>query len=206
MSELWDKIRTERAAIVEALGTLTDEQWSTPSLCSNWTVRDLAGHILETIEMTPPRFFRNFAKAHFVFNDMTEAGVRRRGALLPAALVAEMTAGLSRTTSPPGPTMAMLGEAVIHGEDIRRPLGLARQVPEAAVRDVVEFYKGSNLIVGAKRRIAGLHLSATDTEWSCGGGPLVEGPLLSLLLAMTGRVSGIADCRGEGVATLSARG
>lgn len=36
---------------------------------------------------------------------------------------------VTSTTKPPLPIMAMLGEAIVHGEDIRRPLGIHRSYP-----------------------------------------------------------------------------
>ena len=65
----------------------------------------------------------------------------------------------------------MLGEAIIHGEDIRRPVGIYRDYPTEAVIQVADFFKGSNLLIGSKDRIAGLTLRATDTQWSAGSGP-----------------------------------
>ena len=53
----WPLIHAEREAVVADLGTLTDEQWATPSLCDGWTVRDVLGHMISTAKMTPPRFF-----------------------------------------------------------------------------------------------------------------------------------------------------
>jgi hypothetical protein len=70
---------------------------------------------------------------------------------------------------------------------------------------VADFYKGSNLIIGAKRRIDGVTLRATDADWSHGSGPEVSGPLLSLLMAMTGRKEALDDLSGDGVATLRGR-
>jgi hypothetical protein len=99
----------------------------------------------------------------------------------------------------------MLGEAVVHGEDIRRPLGMSREIPEETLVTVADFYKGSNLLIGAKRRIAGLSLKATDASWTNGDGPEVSGPLASLIVAMTGRREACADLSGEGVAALAAR-
>jgi uncharacterized protein (TIGR03083 family) len=100
----------------------------------------------------------------------------------------------------------MLGEAVIHSADIRRPLGMSREYPEEALTRVADFFKGSNLLIGAKRRIAGLALRATDTGWTTGSGPEVTGPHLSLVLAMTGRSAALGDLSGEGLATLRSRG
>jgi len=70
---------------------------------------------------------------------------------------------------------------------------------------VADFYKGSNLLIGSKNRIASLTLRATDTDWSYGTGPEVSGPILSLVMAMTGRKAAIDDLEGDGVATLRAR-
>ena len=99
----------------------------------------------------------------------------------------------------------MLGEAILHGEDIRRPLGIPHSYPPEALTRVADFYKGSNLLLGSKKRITGLTLRATDVEWSTGTGPEVSGPALSLLLAMTGRRTGLDGLSGPGLATLQSR-
>ena len=70
---------------------------------------------------------------------------------------------------------------------------------------VADSWKNSNLLIGAKRRITGLRLRATDTQWQHGDGPDVSGPLLSLILAMTGRTAVQPDLSGEGVTELAAR-
>jgi hypothetical protein len=51
-----------------------------------------------------------------------------------------------------------------------------------------------------------LALHATDHDWQHGQGEArVEGPLLSLLLAMTGRAAACDDLHGPGVPTLRGR-
>ena len=67
------------------------------------------------------------------------------------------------------------------------------------------FFKGSNLVIGSKKRVAGLKLNATDADWTHGDGPEVSGPMISLLMAMTGRKAAIDDLKGEGVETLRSR-
>ena len=79
--------------------------------------------------------------------------------------------------SPPGPKVTWLGETLIHSEDIRRPLGIDHDYPLDAVTQVLDFYKNSDTLIRAKSRIAGLTLQATDTDWTHGTGPLVEGRL-----------------------------
>ena len=54
-------------------------------------------------------------------------------------------------------------------------------------------------------RIAGLTLTATDTNVSVGSGPRVEGPVVSLMLAATGRKSALKDLSGPGVEELRRR-
>jgi uncharacterized protein (TIGR03083 family) len=201
----WPLIHAEREALIADLGPLTGEQWATRSLCDEWTVRDVLGHMIATAKMTPPKFFISLAAAGFRFNNMTAKGVAAEATANPADGLANFRSHLKDTTAPPGPVEAMLGEAVIHSADIRTPLGIAHEYPEEALIRVADFYKGSNLIVGAKQRINGLTLRATDTGWSTGSGPEVTGPHLSLILAMTGRSAALAELSGTGVDTLKSR-
>ena len=70
---------------------------------------------------------------------------------------------------------------------------------------MTDFYAGSNVLIGGKRRVAGLTLQATDTDWSHGSGPLVSGPARALMLATTGRKAALDELSGPGVETLRAR-
>ena len=201
----WPLIHGERAALAADLAALTDEQWATASLCPGWSVRDVLGHMTATAKMTPGKFFAAFAGSGFRFDEMTAKGVAGEATATPAAGLTEFRGRLTATTHPPGPAESMLGESVIHSEDIRRPLGITRDYPPEAVIRVADFFKGSNLLIGSKKRIAGLRLRATDAEWSTGAGPEVAGPALSLVLAMTGRRAALDDLSGEGLATLRER-
>ena len=98
-----------------------------------------------------------------------------------------------------------MGETVVHSEDVRRPLGVTHTYDMDALCRIGDFYAGSNLIIGAKKRVAGVRLEATDTDWTKGDGPVARGPMLSIVLAMTGRESGIAQLSGEGVGALRQR-
>ena len=126
---------------------------------------------------------------------------RTGGARPPSPAPARTTT----TNHPPAPVIAMLGEIVVHGEDIRRPLGLQRQCPEAALVAVADNYKKTNILIGSKRRITGLRLRATDCDWVYGDGPELSGPLISLILAMAGRSGARGDLAGEGVSVFATR-
>jgi uncharacterized protein (TIGR03083 family) len=204
-SSPWPVIHAERAALADDLDGLPADQWATPSLCTGWTVYQVLGHMTATAKMTPVAFFVGMAGTGFRFNAMSQHHIDRETAGGPADTLAEFRRHITATTSPPGPVDTWLGETILHGEDIRRPLGIAHTYPQDALVRVADFYKRSNLLIGAKRRIAGVTLRADDVAWSTGGGPEAHGPLLSLLLVMTGRQAALSDLSGDGVPTLQAR-
>ena len=203
--ETWKHIHSERAQMADTWTGLSAPQWAAPSWCQGWSVQDTAGHIVAAAEQTPANFYKELASAGFKFNVFTDRGARRLAAVGPDELGRRLRARTTTTNHPPAPVMAMLGEIVVHGADIRRPLGLKHQPPEAALVALADSWKNSNLLIGSKRRIAGLRLQATDAEWAHGDGPEVSGPLLSLILAMTGRKAVHPDLSGDGVAELGRR-
>ena len=54
---------------------------------------------------------------------------------------------VDRTTAPPGPVDAMVAEAVIHTQDIRRPLGITRSYQPEALTLVGDFVIRGNLLL-----------------------------------------------------------
>jgi uncharacterized protein (TIGR03083 family) len=205
VSDLWATIAAERGALAGDLADLTPAQWDTPSLCAGWTVRDIVAHLSATASLNPATFFFNMAKAGFNFDRFANGQIAKHRGADPGATLAEFQGLQNSTSAPPGPKTSWLGEVVVHGADVRRPLGIPHTYPPEAVREVIDFYKGSNMLIGSKNRIAGLALAATDQDWRHGEGEPVEGPLLSLLLAATGRGAACDDLAGSGVATLRSR-
>jgi uncharacterized protein (TIGR03083 family) len=201
----WPLIRTERVALIADLESVPESQWSTPSLCAGWTVRDVLAHMTTTAKMTPGKFIARYAGAGFRFNAFNARGVREEQGASPADALARFKAEVDSTTGPPGPVDAMVAEAVIHGEDIRRPLGIAHTYQSEALGLVGNFVTRGNLLLGGKRRSTGLTLTATDVDWTHGTGPEVKGPMVSIILALTGRKAGLPDLSGEGAATLTER-
>jgi uncharacterized protein (TIGR03083 family) len=201
----WPLIRTERAALIADLESVPTAQWATPSLCAGWTVRDVLAHMTTTAKMTPGRFIGRFASTGFRFNAMNANGVRDELGATPADTLAGFKAQLDRTTAPPGPLDAMVGEVVIHSQDIRRPLGIAHAFQPEILTIVGDFVIKGNLLLGGKRRATGLKLTATDVDWARGAGPEVKGPLSSIIIALTGRKAGLPDLTGDGLAVLTER-
>lgn len=191
--------------MAETLDSLSAEQWDVASWCEGWSVHETVGHVVAAAEQTPLNFYRELIAAGLKFDVFTERGVARLATVAPEELIRRLRARTTTTNHPPAPVMAMLGEIVVHGDDIRRPLGLAHQSPEIALLAVADSWKNSNLLIGSKRRISGLQLRATDVEWVHGDGPEVSGPLQSLILAMTGRKGSHQDLSGEGLSILASR-
>ncbi len=203
--DTWTLIHHDRAALADAFDAIAPEKWSTPSWCEAWSVLDVAGHVVAAAEQTFPNFYRELFGAGLNFDRFADRGAKKNAAAGPAELARRLRARTTTTNHPPAPVMAMLGEIVVHGQDIRRPLGISYQSPPEALLAVADNWKNSNLLIGAKRRIAGVRLRATDAQWSHGDGPEVAGPLQSLVLAMVGRKGAHADLAGDGVALLASR-
>ncbi len=204
-TDLWGIIHGERKALAADLQGLTDAQWAAPSLCTDWTVRDVLAHMAATASMTPPRFIGAFVLSGFNFASVQSKGIAAQRGRSAVETLARFTSLVNSSNHPPGPTDTWLGEVIVHSEDIRRALGIKHAYPTDAAVQVANFYKNSNLLIGAKTRIAGLKLRATDADWSHGDGPEVAGPIVSLVLAMTGRRAVMDDLAGDGVATLRSR-
>jgi uncharacterized protein (TIGR03083 family) len=204
-AKTWDLIHRERAAMADTLAALEPHQWKEPALCDGWTVQITAGHILVGAEQTPAKFMKRMAANGFRFNRMMDRDSRRAGTLAPDEIIERLRATTSTTNRPPAPVMTMLGEIVVHGEDIRRPLGITSDVTPESVTACLEMYQDASFPVGTKKRINGLRLVATDVDWAHGAGPEVTGTGLALLTAMTGRAAGLRDLDGGGLTTLRER-
>jgi uncharacterized protein (TIGR03083 family) len=203
--DIWPVIHSERKALAADLASLPPERWSSPSLCDDWTVQDVVAHMTGTAKTSGSTFFPKLIGAGFSFGRLQAKDIRAEKGSSPADTLVRFEGVETSHKHPPGPSDTMLGETIIHAEDIRRSLGIDHHYPTEALVQVADFYKGSNLIIGTKRRITGLSLRATDTDWSHGSGPEVAGPMLSLLMAMSGRKAMLDRLSGEGVATLASR-
>jgi len=204
-TDVWPTIHAERKALAADLDGLAANEWDTPSLCGGWTVRDVVAHMTATTKINGPKFFGKLIGSGFSFERVQNKGIAAERGSTPADTLARFKAQIDSTGRPPGPVETMLGETIVHSEDARRPLGIRHSYPTDVVVQLADFFKGSNLIIGTKKRIAGITLQATDADWRHGDGPTVEGPILDLLMAMTGRKLPLDTLSGDGVATLRSR-
>ncbi|MBI5544902.1 MAG: hypothetical protein HY901_13510, partial [Deltaproteobacteria bacterium] len=97
-------------------------------------------------------------------------------------------------------------EVLVHGLDLRHPLGVRRAMPKersAIALKLLGTTKPGGFVQKGWRE--GLRFEATDDTWSLGQGPVLRGPSDSLMLALTGRVPALDELQGEGVAILRER-
>jgi uncharacterized protein (TIGR03083 family) len=205
--DVWDQVSAERRELADLLDGLTPQQWDTASLCTGWRVRDVVGHLIGGAEMTTGAAILGMLKAGFRVEVMLDREARHIGASDVDELRRRMRAAVDRRRTPPGiKPVEMLVDVVVHGEDIRRPLGMMRPIPEETLRLVADHLKGmSQSLLPGKKRVAGLYLEATDIDWSTGAGPDVRGPAEALVMSMSGRKVALADLTGAGVDTLASR-
>src|SRR5262249_47101621 len=138
---------------------------------------------------------------------MIDDDARRRGGQTPTALRAGLRSRVGSEHCPPATQpWWMLSETMLHGQDIRRGLGMQRDFPADRLIAVLDQLAPRNAILGVRRRLDGLRLRATDVDWRHGEwGPEVVGSGEALMMAMAGRSAALGDLGGEGAVTLRLR-
>ena len=206
--EIWNAERDEMLDLADRLAALDDEQWNSPSLCTEWRMRDVLAHLTAGAEgaFGGGAIFGGMLRHRFNYNRWVAADGQMRGQEDPAVILQSLRdVAAGRTAQPGGGSVRGLMHVLVHGQDICRPLGITRDLPEAHLVPVANFVKDDVHIFGAKKRIAGLTLTATDMDWSHGNGPEVTGPAEALVMTMAGRLVASNDLSGEGKAALVAR-
>ncbi|MFD3705734.1 maleylpyruvate isomerase family mycothiol-dependent enzyme [Nocardia sp. NPDC058658] len=195
----------ERAALADDLAVLEAEGWSRQSLCESWTVEDVLAHLTAAASVGRVRWVTSVLGARFDFDKHNERRKAEHLGTTPTETLALFRAIIPSTTSAPGPTVAWLGEVIVHAQDIRRPLGLSYTPSIEATTAVAEFFASRDFTVPGKTLINGLRLEATDGPFVSGTGPLVSGTTLALTMAMAGREAYCDDLAGPGASTLRDR-
>jgi uncharacterized protein (TIGR03083 family) len=211
--EIWAAIDTQRLRTTDLLGELTPGEWDTPSLCDGWTVRDVAAHLtlqqitLGSALLAPLRHPGGI-------NHIINASARDRAARPPGQLIAEIRGMVGSRRHNVGVTpFETLIDIVVHGQDIAVPLGRTLAVdPWTAVTTADRLWWSRTTRIGRlKSKVfadldhRGLRFVATDADWSAGAGDEVRGPLLSIVLVLTGRPAGVEALAGAGAASLGQR-
>lgn len=204
--DTWAKYDAEREALGVDLEGVDAGGWDTQSLCAEWKIRHVVAHLVEGGDVKPAPALLGLVASGFNFNRYMSRQAIRAGSASPESLLRRLRATVGVHKTPPlAKPVNMLVDTVCHSADIRRPLDIARTLPEETLVEALDGVKGVGFPLGARTRVAGLRLAATDVAWSAGDGPVVEGPAESLILAMAGRRAGLAELSGEGMTAFSSR-
>lgn len=197
--------RDERTDLADLLASLTAEQWESPSLCEGWRVRDVVAHVFSYEDLDLPGLV-----ARFVSGGLNPDRINAAGIAAEAGRSTEELVRRAREHVQPRGLTAMFGgrialtDALIHHQDIRRALGMARDVPTERLRCALDFAPTAPPL-RARKRVRGLELVATDIGWRSGKGPEVAGPAEALLMAVAGRRISLDELTGPGLPELAAR-
>jgi uncharacterized protein (TIGR03083 family) len=198
-----DQVAVERQTLADQLDDLDDDQWTRPSLCTGWRIREVVSHLVMPYEMSVPRLLRLMATNRFDFDRVADVVARRDERPAPE-LVAALRATAGRRFPPGGGPAAPLTHLVVHGQDIRRPLGLNRTGLPAAHANVTLDQLTSPKASGLRPSglLDGFRFVSTDTGWTHGAGAEVAGSAADLITTLAGRPSALDGLTGAGVARL----
>lgn len=200
-------VEVERLDLCRVLDTLDESQWSTPSLCDGWTVRDVVAHLTTSTRTGLRDMVVSMVKARFDF-DRAEADTARETARNtdPVTLIEMLRAHANSANHAPGSsTLDQLLDVIVHAQDITRPLHIDHPVHPSRAVPALEHALSSRWY-GAKKRFADIRLAATDIEWaSTSGTKNLDAPLADLVLIATGRPRGLENATGAGATIVAER-
>jgi uncharacterized protein (TIGR03083 family) len=202
---LWALVHAERAALAEDLSGLSAEQWRHGTLCGKWDVEQVVAHLTAAASLNQWKWLRSMVGARFRPDVHNQRRLVEHRGSTPTETLDRFRAVIASTTAPSAHVPAYLGEVVVHAQDIRHPLGLARTPSIEALTPVAAFFARRDFAVASRTHIAGLQLQADDGPFIAGSGSLVTGSTLALVMSMAGRAPYVDELDGPGVQLLRSR-
>jgi uncharacterized protein (TIGR03083 family) len=199
-------VADERRSIATLIEGLNADQLATQSLCAGWDVKTVAAHLVS-----------DFADGFwgFIASGIRHGGIDRGIDALACrrarASVTEIAETLRRRAdhrlSPPvtGP-LAGLTDVLVHGADMRIPLGIPHQPDPQHVARVLDFLTSRTQFgFFPHRRLRGIALHDDDTGRRWGDGESIRGSGVAVMLAVCGRTVALDQLTGPGVPVLRSR-
>jgi len=204
---IWEMIAHQRRHLADLLDNLDEAQWRTPSLCADWTVREVVGHLITPFAWGTAKFLLRFIIGGFNFDKTMSQAAKQLAQRPTSALVGTLRAHAETRWTPPGlGPEAPLTDIVIHTQDICRPLGIPQSVDGERARRILDFLVSRKArVITDPTWIAGLRLAPDDLDWVWGAGPEVRGRAEAVMMALGGRTAVLDELTGAGVAQLRAR-
>ena len=204
--EVQPRIAAHRRRLADFFETLDEPQLDLQSLCDAWTVREVLGHLVMPLTGSLGGFVWQVVKARGSV-DAASAAVARDLSRRPVGeLTSLLRSRAEEVIRAPGvgPT-GQLADACVHLRDCARPLGLPDDVALDDWALLLDWFSHGVRGLVPKDRWEGIHLEATDQEWSSGSGERVTGTSEALAMAAAGRPAALDDLDGAGVQLLRSR-
>lgn len=204
-SEYWGLIHAERARLASMLDRLREKDWRAGSLCSDWSVEQVVAHLTAGANTGRWAWIRSMVLAGFNASKHNERRLAGYLGNTPAETLKMFRDSIDNTIAPTKDYAAWLGEVIVHGQDIARPLGISLTPDPVAVGEVAHFFATKDFAVNSRKLVSGLTLEADDVSFRSGDGLVVRGHLLDLVMIMAGRSDYLAELEGDGVDELRRR-
>ncbi len=197
----------ERRAVADLLESLDEGQLRTPSLCTGWDLRTVAAHLAGAVSPSKRAFLLALVRSAGNMHRANDATAREHARQPVAQIVDTLRQHANSRFAPPvvGPR-GPLADVLVHGGDMRLPLGLPHDPSTDHVLGALELIsRGRPIGFVPRGRLTGLRLSADDADWSWGSGAQVQGRGIDVLMAACGRAAVLPRLSGAGVDTLRRR-
>ena len=186
--DLHAAVAAEFIWLADVLDGLADVAWDTPSLCAGWRVREVVAHMTMAVRYTPPEFYAELEACKGDFTLLSNRVAARDASLPTTTLVTNLRDEAMHAWTPPGGgPIGALSHVVIHGLDITVPLGVDRPAPDETVLAVLDHLTVAGGHANFGFDLSGLHLQATDMDWTFGAGKPTSGTAADLTLLISGR-------------------
>lgn len=199
IEQVWRAVSRHRRALRAELADLDDAEWSAPSSCPGWTVKDVAAHVIAGPQYTWASFVPLIVRGRFDVNRAILVDGRRRGRVPAPDVLRQFDQYADVHHAPPTTTAyEALIDILVHSQDALRPLGRALDLPPEAAAVAADRVFHHQKMFG--RPLQGVRAVATDIGWTRGEGPTVAAPMQELLLLATGRAADVRLVSGDGAA------
>lgn len=172
-------LREERRDLVATMHSLTAEHFEQGrTLCEGWAPRDILAHVMG-VDVAMPDYLRSGGWIN-TGNELIVRKARRRSA-------SELLAAADTWISQPAPWTRvsaawLLGDNAIHHQDVLRPLGRTRDIPDASKAAILR----EGVFLGAKKLVR-YRVEPTDGGRPLGRGIPVRGTREALGMWLAGR-------------------
>lgn len=192
----WNVVAIARNEFADMLADLDEEQLHAQSLCEQWSVLDVAGHLVSLVEVSPLKWVIGSLKSRDDLDGLISAYAKQYASWGAERLTDSLRAHAGKRMRPYSES-SMVNDTAVHTLDVRRPLGIDHDLDDDVLKMALDFSCGEL----QKNHGTTVRLVADDLEWSWGTGDEVHGRAESLLLALNKR-DVAAEVDGPGVPLL----